>query len=186
VLGEYNKNSANPIEALRGAARDAFTTHTYKHTTMGFLEDIEDMPNQFEYSKVFFDRWYRPEYTTVIVAGDVTREVLPLVEKYWGGWKRGSYAVEIPRAAAVRGRSDGHVDWSTPTLPWVTVAFHGPAFSDEREGLRGDRHADGPLLRPDLAALQAPRRRRAEGRSALRRTTRRAPTRSSRRSLARA
>ena len=59
---------------------------------MGFIKDIEDMPNQFEYSKIFFDRWYRPENTTVIVAGDVTpAQVLPLVEKYWGGWKRGSY-----------------------------------------------------------------------------------------------
>ena len=44
VLGEYNKNSANPISKLFEATRDAaFTTHTYKHTTMGFLRDIEDM-----------------------------------------------------------------------------------------------------------------------------------------------
>src|SRR5262249_44138670 len=70
VLGEYNKNSANPIVKLEEVQRDAgFTTHTYKHTTMGFIKDIEDMPNQFQYSKTFFDRWYRPEYTTVIVAG---------------------------------------------------------------------------------------------------------------------
>src|SRR5204863_9593598 len=46
VLGEYNKNSANPIQKLYEVMRDnAFTTHTYKHTTMGFLKDIEDMPN---------------------------------------------------------------------------------------------------------------------------------------------
>ena len=55
---------------------------------MGFINDIENMPNQYAYSKMFFERWYRPQYTTVIVAGDVTPEqVLPLVEKYWGGWK---------------------------------------------------------------------------------------------------
>ena len=98
VLGEYNKNSANPMSKLFEAMRDtAFTKHTYKHTTMGFLRDIEDVPNQFAYSKAFFDRWYRPEYTTVIVAGDVDpAKVLPLVEKYWGSWKRGSYSVEIP------------------------------------------------------------------------------------------
>src|SRR5207253_9927216 len=75
VLGEYNKNSANPIRKLFEVQRDnAFTTHTYKHTTMGFLRDIKDMPNQYAYSKVFFNRWYRPEYTTIIVAGDVTPE----------------------------------------------------------------------------------------------------------------
>src|SRR5688500_6890759 len=72
VLGEYNKNSANPIRKIYEVQRDAaYTTHTYKHTTMGFIKDIEDMPNQYAYSKVFFDRWYRPERTTVIVAGDV-------------------------------------------------------------------------------------------------------------------
>ncbi|MDQ3283536.1 MAG: insulinase family protein, partial [Acidobacteriota bacterium] len=61
VLGEYNKNSASPIRKIIEVQRNAaFTTHTYKHTTMGFIKDIEDMPNQFEYSKVFFSRWYRP------------------------------------------------------------------------------------------------------------------------------
>ena len=131
VLGEYNKNSANPISKLFEAMRDsAFTTHTYKHTTMGFLRDIEDMPNQFAYSKAFFDRWYRPEYATVIVAGDVDpAKVLPLVEKYWGSWKRGSYSVEIPVEPPPSGPKTVHVPWTTPTLPWVAVSFRGPAFS---------------------------------------------------------
>ena len=131
VLGEYNKNSANPMSKLFEATQDAaFTTHTYKHTTMGFLKDIEDMPNQFAYSKTFFDRWYRPEYATVIVAGDVDpAKVLPLVEKYWGSWKRGSYSVEIPAEPAPKGPKTVHVPWTTPTLPWVVVSFHGPAFS---------------------------------------------------------
>ena len=135
VLGEYNKNSADPTEKLIEVQRDhAFTKHTYKHTTMGFLKDIEDMPNQFEYSKVFFQRWYRPEYTTVIVAGDVTPEqVLPLVEKYWGGWKHGSYTVDIPLEPAPTKAVYVHVPWESETLPWVTVAFHGPAFTETRK-----------------------------------------------------
>src|SRR5512140_945539 len=94
VLGEYNKNSANPSQKLFEVTRDkAFDVHTYKHTTMGFLKDIEDMPNQFAYSKTFFSRWYRPEHTTVIVAGDVQpAKTIALVEKYWSGWKKGSHA----------------------------------------------------------------------------------------------
>jgi len=132
VLGEYNKNSANPISKLLEVQREAaYSTHTYKHTTMGFVRDIEDMPNQYEYSKVFFDRWYRPERTTIIVAGDVkASEVLPLVQKYWGKWKRGSFSVEIPKEPEPTGPVYAHVPWQTETLPWVTVAFHGPAFSD--------------------------------------------------------
>jgi zinc protease len=132
VLGEYNKNSANPINKLIEVQREhAFTTHPYKHTTMGFLRDIEDMPNQFQYAQEFFRRWYRPEYTTVIVAGDVVpEEVFPLVEKYWGDWKPGTYKVDIPAEPPSRGPVYAHVAWPTPTLPWVTVAFHGPAFSE--------------------------------------------------------
>lgn len=132
VLGEYNKNSADPTQKLIEVQRDhAYKVHPYKHTTMGFLKDIENMPNEFEYSKAFFDRWYRPEHTTILVAGDVTAEqVFPLVEKYWGGWKRGSYAAKIPAEPPPAGPLRAHVDWPTETLPWLTVAFHGPAFSE--------------------------------------------------------
>ncbi|HEY7410579.1 MAG TPA: pitrilysin family protein, partial [Vicinamibacteria bacterium] len=132
VLGEYNKNSAEPLRKLFEVQREhGFAAHTYKHTTMGFLRDIEDMPNQFAYSRAFFDRWYRPEHTALIVAGDVSAaEVMPLVEKYWGPWKAGSFKAEIPREPAPRGPVYAHVPWTSPTLPWVTVAFHGPAFSD--------------------------------------------------------
>src|SRR5262249_20482451 len=135
VLGEYNKNSANPLFKLEEVQHDkAFTTHTYKHTTMGFLKDIEDMPNQLEYSKTFFSRWYRPENTTVIVAGDVQPDnVFRLVEKYWSGWKRGNYKVEIPQEPPSQKPVYAHVPWTSPTLPWVTVAFHGPAFSDTKK-----------------------------------------------------
>ena len=132
VLGEYNKNSANPIQKLIEVQREnAFKAHTYRHTTMGFLKDIEDMPNQFEYSKTFFDRWYRPEYATVIVAGDVKAdEVFPLVEKYWGSWKAGSYKVDVPAEPPPAGPIVAHVPWTAPTLPWVSVAFRTPAFSE--------------------------------------------------------
>ena len=131
VLGEYNKSSADPEEKLFEVMRDhAYTTHPYKHTTMGFLSDIEDMPNQFDYSRTFFRRWYRPEYTTIILVGDVTPEsALPLVERYWAEWQPGGYTVEIPREPEPAGPVYAHVPWESDTLPWVTVSFHGPAFS---------------------------------------------------------
>jgi zinc protease len=60
VLGEYNKDSADPTEKLDEALRAAaFKQHTYAHTTMGFLKDIQDMPNQYAYSLEFYRRFYR-------------------------------------------------------------------------------------------------------------------------------
>jgi len=131
VLGEYNKNSANPISKLFEVTRDtAFQKHTYKHTTMGFLKDIEDMPNQFAYSKIFFDRWYRPEYTTLIVAGDVDpKATITLIEKYWGKWQRGKMQAPVPVEPPANGPYYKHVPWPSSTLPYVTVSFHAPAFS---------------------------------------------------------
>ncbi|HYP28915.1 MAG TPA: pitrilysin family protein [Blastocatellia bacterium] len=137
VLGEYNKNAANPVNKLFEVLRDtAFEKHTYKHTTMGFLRDVENMPNTYDYSLEFFKRYYRPEYTTIIVAGDVNHEIVSaLVKKYWGDWKRGNYVPEIPREAPQTEEKVANVDWPAPTLPWVAVAHRGPAFSDEQKDM---------------------------------------------------
>ncbi|HEV7242749.1 MAG TPA: pitrilysin family protein [Thermoanaerobaculia bacterium] len=135
VLGEYNKNSQSPIRKILEVQREAaYTTHPYKHTTMGFIKDIEDMPNQFEYAKTFFSRWYRPEKTTILVAGDVEpNRVFQLVEKYWGDWQRGTFSAEIPQETTHNGPIYAHVPWTSPTLPWVTVAFHGPSAFQTKE-----------------------------------------------------
>ncbi len=132
VLGEYNKNSANPGQKMNEVLRDtAFDRHTYKHTTMGFLEDVKDMPNQYDYSIKFFDRYYRPEYTTIIVAGDVDpKQARALVDKSFGGWQRGSYHPDIPVEPKQQGPREAHVDWPSPTLPMLTIAYKGPAYTD--------------------------------------------------------
>ncbi|MHC5063439.1 MAG: M16 family metallopeptidase [Planctomycetota bacterium] len=137
VLGEYNKNSSNPLNKLLEVMRDtAYSHHTYKHTTMGFLADIEEMPDQYEYSLEFFDRWYRPENTTILVVGDVAREnVKELVREYWGAWERGSYRAEIPAEPPQEEPLSCHVEWPSPTQPWVAVAFKGPAFSPKEKDM---------------------------------------------------
>ena len=133
VLGEYNKNFSAPGNKLDEVLRStAYSVHTYHHGTMGFIEDIEDMPNQYDYSWVFYRRYYRPENTTILLVGDVKPEQsLALVKKYFGAWERGDYRPEIkpePPQEAPRGT---HVDWTSPTLPLVTVAYRAPAYSDE-------------------------------------------------------
>src|SRR5580658_180997 len=93
VLGEYNKNSANPGEQLYETLHSTgFKVHPYSHTTMGFLKDVQAMPEGYAYSREFFSRYYRPEYTTIIVAGDVdAKRVRALVDERWGNWKRGNF-----------------------------------------------------------------------------------------------
>lgn len=137
VLGEYNKSASNPLTKLIEITRDAaFTAHPYKHTTMGFIRDIEDMPNLYDYSIEFFDRYYRPQNTTIIAAGDARHEsVLRFVSEYWGDWRRSNYTVQIPAEPWQSAEREAHVDWPVPTLPWVMVAYKGPAYSDRHKDM---------------------------------------------------
>lgn len=132
VLGEYNKNIANPFTKIYEVMREtAYKNHTYSHTTLGYVEDIRDFPNQFAYSWQFYNRFYRPEYTTIIVVGQVKQpDVLAMVKKYFGDWKRGDYVAQIPREPEQEMARKAHIDWPSLTLPLVTVSYRSPAFSD--------------------------------------------------------
>jgi zinc protease len=129
VLGEYNKGASSPSLKLREALEDtAFTTHTYKHTTIGFLADIRNMPGQFAYSKTFFDRWYRPENCTIVVAGDVEHaRLVSLVRRYYGDWKRGTAQVTIPVEPPQSAPRSAHLTWPVPTLATLCLGYHIPA-----------------------------------------------------------
>lgn len=142
VLGEYNKSASSPfLKLFEAIAETAFTTHTYKHTTIGFLADIQDMPNQYAYSKVFFDRWYRPENCSIVVTGDVDHNALvELTKKYYGDWERGTQTVEIPAEPPQTEARSASLAWPLPTLPILTLSYHVPAADPKN---------------PDVAALHA-------------------------------
>lgn len=131
VKGEYTKNSASPYSQLEEKIMEtAFTKHTYSHTTMGYFADIVDMPNQYDYSLEFFKRFYRPEYSTIIVVGDVTPEkVEALAKQYFGKWKRGNYTSVIPEEPAQNETRYAHVQKAN-FPPALSLNYKGPAFSD--------------------------------------------------------
>ncbi len=131
VLGEYNKNAANPAlkieEAVLGAA---FTTHTYRHTTLGFLEDIQAMPTRYEYSKQFFKRWYTPDNCLVFIVGDFDgAKALEWAEKSYGSWAGKASDVKVPAEPPQKEAKVAQVTWSTPTLPRTALYWHTPAAS---------------------------------------------------------
>ena len=132
VKGEYTKNSASPYQQLyEQTLNTAFDKHTYKHTTMGFFKDVVDMPNQYDYSIIFFNRFYRPEYTTVVVVGDVKQaDVNRYAEKYFGSWKPGSYQPKIETEPEQTATRFAHI--KNPAFPpYVSLNYKGPAFSDK-------------------------------------------------------
>ncbi len=133
ILGEYNKSAMNPFQILNEEMQKlAFTTHTYRHTTIGFLEDIKDMPNQYEYSLQFFDRYYRPEYCTIIVVGDVNfNKVIYLIEKYYGDWKKGAFTPNIPVEPEQKEERIKDAKAPYKTLPYLYIGYKVPAFDSK-------------------------------------------------------
>jgi len=134
IEGEYYASVSSPDRRVSELLRDtAFQKHSYKHTTLGYLKDIQDMPNQFEYSQLYKSRFYAPDNTILLVVGDFDHaELMGYVKRYYSSWQRSNYvlqaAEEPPQAQAKR----AHYPWTTKTLARLAIGFHGPAYSDEK------------------------------------------------------
>ena len=132
IEGEYYAGASNPYRRLIETLRDtAYDKHSYKHTTLGFLRDIQDMPNQYEYSLLYKKRFYAPDNTILLVAGDYDHgRLMELVRKHYGGWERTSYDLQAPVEPPQTQARRAHVEWPTRTLARLALGWHGPAFSD--------------------------------------------------------
>jgi zinc protease len=133
VLGEYNKGASDPMQPMGEALYDnAFLVHPYKHTTIGFLRDIVEMPTQFAFSRQFFARYYRPDNVILLIVGDVTADqVMPLVEKHYGGWRSGSARPAVPVEPPQAQGKSVTVPWKGAGMPLLLVGYHTPAFTSK-------------------------------------------------------
>ena len=133
ILGEYNLNFSNPVSLVREKLHDlAFTAHPYQHTTIGLLEDIEAMPDHYDYSVEFYDRYYRPNNCIIVVVGDFDQgELERLARQYYGAWEPGRFEPTIPAEPPQAEAHTADITWSNPTLPLLMVGYHAPAFSDQ-------------------------------------------------------
>lgn len=133
IEGEYYASVSNPSRRIYETLRDtAFDLHSYKHTTLGYLEDILDMPNQFEYSQLYKKRFYAPDNSILLVVGDFDHDqLMDYVRKYYGPWEKSDYTLVTPEEKPQTKQRRAHYDWPSPTLPRLAIGFHGPAFSDE-------------------------------------------------------
>jgi zinc protease len=132
ILGEYAKSASNPEQILfETTAETTFTKHTYRHTTIGYLADVKAMPSGFDYSREFFRRYYTPDNATIFVVGDFDKAAtLAHLTQAYGTWKGKLNPAAIPTEPPQTAPRSAHVDWKTPTLPRLVLAWHSPGAAD--------------------------------------------------------
>ncbi len=134
ILGEYLKSLSSPWMILEETlCATAFEKHPYRHTTIGFKEDIEAMPTMYEYSQWYFKRYYRPDNEVLLLVGDFEpQRALQLIKKYYGTWERGYVPPNIPQEPEQKTPRRKEALFNGKTLPILCVAYKSPAFSPDQ------------------------------------------------------
>lgn len=130
VYGEYRRNASDPGLRLEEVLGDLMygSAHGYGHSTIGYLEDVKDMPNAYRSAVRFYDDYYRPNNAIIVVSGDVkAAEVVPLVEKHFGEWKP-KKTPEQPDPKPFAGPKKQHETWESDIPPRVLVAYMVPPY----------------------------------------------------------
>ena len=137
IYGEYRKGRTNPFSVAIEKLRDiAYQLHTYKHTTMGFEKDIKDMPNLYDYSLSFYNRYYRPENVLVVIVGDFDADkTFNNIQKYYSGWKPGYVKPEIIPEPEQEKPNFAEVSYEGRTLPIILQGYKMDAFDPANKDL---------------------------------------------------
>jgi zinc protease len=130
IYGEYRKLITNPYAVLNERMQNlAYDVHTYKHTGIGFEEDIKAMPNGFDYSRTFFQRFYRPENAVLLIVGDIdVPSTLKRIRKSYDTWEKGYVPSLVQQEPPQRKERKQEISYAGKTLPILDVAFKGDAF----------------------------------------------------------
>jgi zinc protease len=102
----------------------AFTTHPYKHPTIGSMADLEaaSIADVREFHRTF----YVPENATITIAGDFDpAQAIQMVEQYFGRVPKAARPVprDIPREPPQTREKRAVIEEAWP-LPAVVVAYH--------------------------------------------------------------
>jgi zinc protease len=130
ILGEYQNGAREPQRWLNEKVREeAFKTHTYAHTVIGYEADVRAMPQGYEYSKSFYQRFYRPENVVLVIAGDFdAARTKALIRKYYSSWKPGYKAPAIEAEPPQDAPRDKTVKYPGRTLPIIAINYKAPKW----------------------------------------------------------
>lgn len=130
VLGEYRRAATDPGLAISEKMLElAYPNHPYGHTTIGYLQDIIDMPNHYNHAVWFYDTYYRPNNCVIVIAGDIKKdELLPKIESAFSAWQPNPIPTVNIQDPAQTGEKRARVEWNAQVPPRVHVAYRIPKF----------------------------------------------------------
>ena len=130
IISELQGGENDPEQVLdTEVTATAFRAHSYRHPTIGWLDDLRSMTRDDLYSH--YRRFYVPNNATLVVVGDVeTDDVLRRVERHFGAIPEG----KLPRRAVTSeppqiGERRVVVE-REGTTAYLRIAFHAPAALD--------------------------------------------------------
>ena len=135
ILGEYQNGAREPQRWLDERVREAaFDKHTYRHTVIGYEADVRAMPQAYEYSKSFYERFYRPDNSVLVIAGDFDQEkAKALLRKYYSSWKPGYKPPAIEAEPPQTAPREQTVKYPGRTLPILAINYKAPAWDPKNK-----------------------------------------------------
>jgi zinc protease len=130
IISELQGGENDPDQFLdQEVTATAFKAHPYRHPTIGWLSDLQNMTREDLYGH--YRRYYRPNNATLVIVGDlVADDTLRRVDKYFGGIPAGPAP---PRQRTTEPEQTGERRINIRregTTAYLKVAYHAPAVRD--------------------------------------------------------
>jgi zinc protease len=130
IISELQGSENDPEQLLdTEVTATAFRAHTYRHPTIGWLDDLRSMTREDLYGH--YRRYYVPGNATLVIVGDIDQDdVLQRVDREFG---KVPSAAPPERTAAIEPPQLGErrVHLERPgTTAYLKVAWHAPAVEE--------------------------------------------------------
>lgn len=136
VLGEIDRNESNPsFWFYRAFQEKLWYKYPSRKDALGTRESVKSAT--IEQMKTMKERYYIPNNSALMIAGDVdTEHAFSLAKKIFGSWERGPDPFEahpVPEHPPLEEKKAVIVEKSVK-VPTVQLSWHGPAVGEDSEG----------------------------------------------------
>ena len=130
IISELQGGENDPEQVLdTEVTATAFRAHSYRHPTIGWLEDLQAMTRDDLYGH--YRRYYLPNNATLVVVGDVeTDDVLRRAERHFAAIPPGTVCRRPPTPEPPQVGERRVVVERPSTTAYLKIAYHAPAATD--------------------------------------------------------